>query len=282
MRKFLAHVVPVAVSTTLVVITGSLMPPLAAWALLLIGPAIALGLGLGFWEDVACRFLRGARPLTPTEVQILAPTLEILQQQGLLNPPVEIVGHSGTSPGVHAMGEGRRTVIVSAGLLKAARDRRLPVSELAAVVAHAIGQVRTGQVRSDLVLTYWTLPWRLACLLVNTIGHLLRPMRPIFRAGWMFVRPVVGIGAAVQATQQGYPAIGVAVIVLLLLTYAHPWAERTWARRLVDVGDHQAAVHGLGAPLASFLRRFPPTPRSDERTHRLDIATGAARPHLAG
>ena len=99
MRKFLAHVVPVAVSTTLVVITGSLVPPLAAWALLLIGPAIALGLGLGFWEDVACRFLRGARPLTPTEVQILAQTLEILQQQGLLNPPVEIVGHSGTSPG---------------------------------------------------------------------------------------------------------------------------------------------------------------------------------------
>ena len=67
------------------------------------------------------------------------------------------------------------------------------------------------------------------------------------------------------------------VIVLLVLTYAHPRAERTWARRLVDVGDHQAAVHGLGAPLASFLRRFPPTPRVDERTHRLDVATGAAR-----
>ena len=281
MWKFLAHVVPVAVSTTLVVMAGSLMPPLAAWALLLIGPAVAIGLGLGLWEHAACRVLRGARPLTPTEMEILAPTLEVLHRQGLLTKPVEIVGHSGTSPGVHAMGEGRGTVIISAGLLDAARHRRLPVTELAAVLAHAIGQVRTGQVRNDLVLTYWTLPWRLACLLVNAIG-LLWPLRPFFRAGWMFVRPVVGVGAAIQTTQQGYPAIGVAVIVLLVLTYAHPRAERTWARRLVDVGDHQAAVHGLGAPLASFLRRFPPTPRVDERTHRLDVATGAARSHLAG
>ena len=45
----------------------------------------------------------------------------------------------------------------------------------------------------------------------------MRPMRPVFRAGWIFVRPIVGIGAAVQATQRGYPAIGVAVIVLAFI-----------------------------------------------------------------
>ena len=53
MRKFAAHVVPVTVSTTLVVMAGALMPPLAAWALLLVGPTIALGLALGAWEREA-------------------------------------------------------------------------------------------------------------------------------------------------------------------------------------------------------------------------------------
>lgn len=278
MRKFAAHVVPVTVSTTLVVMAGALMPPLAAWALLLVGPTIALGLALGAWEREARQVLRGARQLTPTEERILAPALEVLQRQGALSWPVEIVRHNRSSPGVYAMGVGRRTVIVSTGLLDAARGQHLPAVEIAAVIGHAVGLTRTKQVRSDLVLAYWTLPWQLACLLVAASGQLLRPLRPLFRAGWMVARPIVAVGAAVQTTQQGYPAIGAAVIVLLLVTYAHPYAQRSWARHLEDVGDHQAAACGLATPLAAFLRRFPPTPRLDERTHRLDLATAQAQP----
>lgn len=283
MRKFAAHVVPVAVSTTLVVMAGALMPPLAAWALLLVGPTLALGLALGAWERGARQVLRGARQLTPTEERVLAPALAVLQRQGALSWPVEIVGHNGSSPGVYAMGVGRRTVIVSAGLLDAARGQHLPTVEIAAVIGHAVGLTRAKQVRSDLVLAYWTLPWQLACLLVAAIGQLLWPLRSIFRAGWMVVRPIVAVGAAVQTTQQGYPAIGAAVIVLLLVTYAHPYAQRSWARHLEDVGDHQAAACGLATPLTAFLRRFPPTPRLDERTHRLDLATAQAQswPSLA-
>ncbi|MCW4600231.1 hypothetical protein ON003_00340 [Janibacter hoylei] len=192
---------------------------------------------------------------------------------------MEILGHNGPSPGVQAMGEGRGTVIVSVGLLDAARSRRLPATEIAAVIAHAVGLTQSGQVRSDLVLTYWTLPWRMACLTVALIGRVLWPLRAIFRLGWMIARPVVGVGAAVQATQQGYPAIGAATLVLLLATYAHPWAERVWARHLEDAGDRHVADHGLSAPLASFLRRFPPTVRLDQRTYRFDLAAGAAAPH---
>ena len=211
--------------------------------------------------------MRGARPLTPTERQLLAPAHEILQRQGMLTAPVEIVARGG--PGVQAMGVGRRTVIVSSGLLDAARGQLLPADEIAAVLAHATGLTLAGRVRNDLALTYWTMPWHVVRLLIAALGQLLWPMRSIFRAGWLLGRPIVGLGGAVQSTQQGYPAIGVATIILLLATYAHPWAQRSWARHLEDVGDRAAAEHGLSTPLASFLRRFPSTPRLDERTHRL-------------
>lgn len=285
MRKVTAHVVPVVVSTTLVVMAGALMPPTAAWALLLIGPAIAIALCLGFWERPACQIMRGARPLTPTERQLLAPAHEILQRQKMLTAPVEIVARGG--PGVQAMGVGRRTVIVSSGLLDAARGQLLPADEIAAVLAHATGLTLAGRVRNDLALTYWTLPWHVVRLLIAALGQLLWPMRSIFRAGWLLGRPIVGVGAAVQSTQQGHPAIGVATIILLLATYAHPWAQRSWARHLEDVGDRAAAEHGLSTPLASFLRRFPSTPRLDERTHRLaplgdNVTQAAMQPALSG
>lgn len=276
--KFAAHVVPVAVSTTFVVIFGALIPTPAAWVLLLLGPAIAIGLLLGYWERPVCQVFQAARPLTPTEVQFLAPALTLLTRQGFSCPPFDVVAHSGTSTSVHAVGVGRRTVIVSAGLLNAARGQRLPAEEIAGVIAHAAGLTRARRVRSDLVLTYWTLPWRVAGLVVAAAGRLLWPLRPIFWGGWVIMRPIVGVGAAVQTTQQGYPGIGAAVLGLLLVTYAHPWAERAWARHLEDVGDRQVADHGLAVPLAMFLRRFPPTPRLDERTHFLDLAPSGSAP----
>ena len=59
MRKVTAHVVPVAVSTTLTVMAGALMPPTAAWALLLTGPAIAIALCLVLVVVVVALVLRG-------------------------------------------------------------------------------------------------------------------------------------------------------------------------------------------------------------------------------
>ena len=113
--------------------------------------AIAIALCLGSWERPACQIMRGARPLTPTERQLLAPAHEILQRQGMLTAPVEIVARGG--PGVQAMGVGRRTVIVSSGLLDAARGQLLPADEIAAVLAHATGLTLAGRVRNCLLYT---------------------------------------------------------------------------------------------------------------------------------
>lgn len=61
---------------------------------------------------------------------------------------------------IAAGGAGRRTVVVSAGLVAAVRDRQLPVDQAAAVLGHGAGVVLSGAVRSDPALEFWTLPWQ--------------------------------------------------------------------------------------------------------------------------
>ncbi|MHA7127924.1 hypothetical protein ACRTEC_16260 [Janibacter indicus] len=282
MFKSVAYFVPVVVSVVLVVIAGSLMPAPAAWLLMIAGPAVAVSLLLGAGERVAAQLLCGARLLTPTEQQALAPAVAILAQRGLGPPSLELAGSRHRSAGVYATGVGRRTVIVSEGLLTTARARRLPPQEIAAVIAHGAVIVRSGAVRNDLALTYWTIPWRLAVLVVAGIGRLLWPMRPLFRGGWM-IRALPMSIAIVQTAQEGVPAISAVILALLVTTYAHPWAQRAWARRLQNLGDRGVIEVGVAGPLADFLARFPTTPRLDERTYLLNQhreTAPAAPPHL--
>lgn len=269
MLKFGACVTPITVSTVLVVMAGSLMPTLAAWLLITAGPMVAVGLLLGAGERTACQILLGARRLTPTELKALAPAVAILSRNRLGPPFIELAGHTRSTVAVHAHGVGRRTVILSAGLVRAARLQQLPPQEIAAVIAHSATSVRARAVRHDLVLRYWALPWKVACLAVVGIGRCLWPLRPVLSAGWA-LRALPAIVAAVQSAQQGYPAIAVAIVTLLVVTYAHPWAERAWARHLEDLGDQGVIDAGFAGPLADFLSRLPPTVRLDERTYRLD------------
>lgn len=271
MLKFAAHVVPVTVSTALVVILGSLLPAPAAWLIVLAGPAITAALLLGWGEGAATRIVHGTRDLTPTEQLFLAPTMALLNQHGFSAPTLELTVQAHTSPAVQATAVGRRTVVLSTGLVDAARHQLLPPAELAAVIGHAAGIARAGAVRNDLALAFWTLPWSGTAVLGHVIYRGLWVLRPIFRAAWP-LRVIVASVAIAQSINQGHPVVAVLVAGILAATYAHPWAVRAWRRRLQDLGDHAVMRVGLGAPMATFLRRLPASPRLDERTYRLDQA----------
>ena len=83
--KVAAHVIPVIVSTVLVVMFGSLAPPLVAWLIVLLGPTITVALLCGVGERQVCQLL-GGRDLTPTERDFLAPTVTILSQLTSVGP----------------------------------------------------------------------------------------------------------------------------------------------------------------------------------------------------
>lgn len=277
--KVAAHVIPVTVSTVLVVMFGSLAPPLVAWLILLLGPAITVALLCGVGERQVCQLL-GGRDLTPTERDFLAPTVTILSQHRLGPPLVELVAHDRPGEGVDATAFGRRTVLISADLLTAARHRTLPPQELAAVIGHAAGIVRSGSRRCDLALQFWTSPWLLLTIVALGVTHALRFLGRILAAAWA-IRYIVAAVAVVQAVNEGHLIVGALVAATVLATSVHPRCVRAWRRQLEDRGDVAVANAGLGNAMATFLRRYPPTARRDHRIYQLDAATPPpARPQL--
>ncbi len=88
---------------------------------------------------------------------------------GALRPRVQ----EGAVP-IAAGGAGRRTVVVSAGLVAAVRDGRLPVDQAAAVLGHSAGVVLSGAVRFDPALEFWTLPWQVLRGLAEGVSRAFR------------------------------------------------------------------------------------------------------------
>jgi hypothetical protein len=178
---------------------------------------------------------------------------------------------------IAAGGVGRRTVVVSGGLLGAIRDGQLPVDQAAAVLGHGAGVVLSGAVRSDPALEYWTMPWQLTRGLV---GGLMRPFRrlPLVGLAWK-ARFVVALVAAVQAVAAEQTVVAVVMVTLCALSYLVGAGEKAWAATLCEIGDDRVRQAGLADALARFLLRCSSSAATHERVHAL---TGPAQlPRLA-
>jgi hypothetical protein len=271
----LARAPSLFVSTVLTCMVGALLPPLAGLALFVGGLALMVVLCAGGLERPAI-WLLGARALSEAQAAGLAPAIGLLCRNGLGPPAVELYVRAG-QVGISAGAAGRRSVVVSAGLVRACQLGRLPADQAAAVIAAAVGRIRLGQTRFDLAVGFWTIPWQLlraACLPIAQSVALF----PLTAFAWQ-VRFVVTTIAVVQSVAEGRTASGVIVAVFITLTYLTPWWQRRWDRRSQDDSDRFVAGHELGDELARFLRRLPPEPRTLERIHRL---TGpVVRPSLA-
>src|SRR5450631_3899503 len=264
------------VSTVLTCMVGALLPPLPGLTLFVGGLALTVLLCAGCLERPAVRLLGHARGLSEAENAALAPAIALLCQKGIGPPTVDLYARDG-AVGISAGAAGRRSVVISTGLLQSAQLGQLPADQAAGVIAAAVGRIRLGQTRFDVAVEVWTIPWQLVsavCVaLSKTVGSL-----PLTQFAWR-IRFVVSAIAVAQSVADGRIAVGVVAAAFVTLTFLAPRWHRQWDMRSQDGSDRFVADHELGNALSRFLRRCPPEPRTLERIQRL---TGpVVRPSLA-
>ncbi len=255
MSQVLARAPGLFVSTVLTCLVGALLPPVAGRVLFVGGLVLAVVLGAGGLERPAVRLLGRARALSEGEEAALAPAVALLCQRGLGPPTVQFCAADG-QVGVQASAVGRRSVVVSAGLVQAAQLGQLPPDQAAGVIAAAVVRIRLGQTRFDVAAQFWTAPWELVRAACLAVAHVVAYF-PLTGFAWP-IRCVVAVVAVVQSVTDGRIAAGVVVAVFIAVTYLAPRWQRQWDIRCQDDADRFVAAHGLGDALGRFFRRRPP------------------------
>lgn len=275
MVKALAVGPGVVVSVVVVALTLATAPaPTAAGAALVLAGVVSAA-GHGAWEGPAAAIVLGARRLRPSERDELAAVLTQLCRVGLGPPLVEL--RVKRSRLIGAVGAGRRTVVVSTGLIEAVVLGELPIQQAAAVVAHSAVLVSEGLTRADLLIGCVSAPWRAMRAAVHGICGWGRRL-PLTQAAWR-LRVVVVAVAVVQAVQVGRVGLAVTIAAIGAFSYALPVWERRWHDLLVRAGDGGVARAGFGDGLVAFLRTCPRTDATKARLRTL-VPPGTLRPTL--
>lgn len=275
-RKVLAYGPAVVVSTVMTSVVAAVLPATVGLVLFAGGLTTMVALLLGVAEAPAVRILFRARGLSSAEAAALAPAVAVLCQHAVPMGALRLRVQDGTVP-IAAGAAGRRTVVVSAGLVAAVRERQLPVDQTAAVLGHGAGVLLSGAVRSDPALEFWTLPWQ---VLRGLAQGLARPFRWVTLAGWAWKgRFLLAAIAAAQAAAVHQGLVAAVIALACALSYLVGRWERAWARTIQELGDEQVRQAGLAEALSRFLLRCSSSTEMHERVHAL---TGAReRPQIA-
>jgi len=255
----------VAASVVVVALTLAAVPALSAAVAAWVLAALVAAAGHGAWEGPAARVVLGARRLRPSERDELAAVLTQLCRVGLGPPLVEL--RVKRSRVIGTIGAGRRTVVVSTGLIEAVALGDLPSRQATAVVAHSAVRVREGLTRADLLIGCVSAPWRATRATVRAVSSWGRRL-PFTQAAWR-LRVVVVAVAVAQALQVGQVGLAVTIAAVGASSYALPVWERQWHDLLVRAGDEGVACAGLGDDLAAFLRTCPRTDATKARLRAL-------------
>lgn len=263
------------VSVVVVALTLAAAPaPIAASAALVLAGVVSAA-GRSAWEGPAAAIVLGARRLRPSERDELAAVLTQLCRVGLGSPLVEL--RVKRSRVIGAVGAGRRTVVVSTGLIEAVVLGELPSRQATAVVAHSAVLVREGLTRADLLIGCASAPWRAMRATVRAVSSWGRRL-PFTQAAWR-LRVVVVAVAVVQAVQVGRVGPAVTIAAIGAFSYTLPVWERRWHDLLVRAGDGGVARAGFGDGLVAFLRTCPRTDATKARLRAL-VPSGTQRPAL--
>lgn len=178
---------------------------------------------------------------------------------------------------VGATGAGRRTVVVSTGLIEAVALGELPSRQATAGVAHSAVLVREGLTRADLLIGCASAPWRATRAVARAVSSWGRRL-PFTQAAWRLRAVVVAVAVA-QAIQIGHVGLAAPIAAIGALSHALPVWERQWHDLLVRAGDAGVARAGLGDDLVAFLRTCPRTDTTRARLRAL-VPPGTHRPAL--
>lgn len=261
--------VGVLVSTLVTCILGAVVHPLAGAGLFVVGLVVLGVLVSGRGEILAVRLLARARTPRDYELAALRPAIAVLEELDLASPTVQLLVRDGQRR-VRVGAAGRRTVVVSQGMVEAIVTGRVRPDEVAALLAHAIGRIRLGQTRYDVALEFWLLPWRMLQSFGRGVGRIAGSF-PLAAFAWR-VRFITGAVALVQGFTEGRAVFAVIGAGVIGLSYVVPWAERQASLAAEDAADRFVAAAGLGDALTRYLQRGRRTPRTLQRVHRLRTA----------
>lgn len=273
--KALAAAPGLVVSTAVTLMVGPLLNPIVGSVLFFGGLLTAALLLLDVGEGAAARVLMLSRPVRPGELALLAPALTTLCRVGF-GPPLIQLRVREKQPAIWAAGMGRRTVVISSGLLESLTDRVLPQDQAAAVIGHAAALTRGGWVRSDAGLAFWSLPWQLLRAVAMAVAGVARGL-PMVSFAWRMRFVVIGI-AVVQNSQAGLPWLAALIGAIGAVSYAMPVWERRWQQMMLHAGDEDLVEAGLSAPWVAFLRRCPRTESMRSRLQTLEAPAGPPSP----
>ena len=186
------EVLPVLVSTLVLVVVAGALPAAAALALVASLVVLALGLLGGVGEGAACRLLAGARTPTYTEASVLAPAVALACRAGLGPPLVELrMNHR--DDGLLASPYGHRRVLVPRGLVQAVQRGTVSAPAAAASICHAAAVTRSGLTSAGPAIAVWCLPWSLLRRCAAVAGRLT-----VLRLAWRARLVVVSVRACVH------------------------------------------------------------------------------------
>lgn len=260
------------VSFVLTVVVGALLPPALGLVAFMAAGGVLVALAMGQLQQPAIAELTSSRPATEAEFRALAPVLAELGGRGVDVAAVFVRRVQGPSTPV-AVAIGRRTVVISPGLVDATYRGGVTGAEAAGALAHAVGRHRAIRPRLELAVLAATTPWRLIVAAFRGIGRAFAWL-PFMRLAWT-LRGVVGVICVVQSVVEGRAWAGLLGGAVIALTYVVPVAGRRIDLRAEAEADQFVLGLGLGPVLAGLLRRYG-HPMTLERMQRLENATDHA------
>ncbi|MFZ1372206.1 MAG: hypothetical protein WAS01_00185 [Nostocoides sp.] len=263
-------------STAITCAVGAVLPPLPGLALFTLGMVFACLLVVGRMEPLVVRVVYGGAPLTAEDHRALGPVLAVLSSYGLGPPTVRFWVRHG-SPADGPISVGRRSVLVSRGLITAISSGEVGVERAAVLLAQAAGLVRGGATRGDLCIRFWTLPW--VVLTYGMVGAargfgVLPLVRMTWKARWLLT-----VVAAAQAMAESHVALAGLVVGIGAISYLWPRWVRAWQTECQVLEDEAAAVlRACTTRAGDALGREDP---DGQEAGRVGRATVARNRHLS-
>jgi hypothetical protein len=231
------------VSFILTVVVCALLPPALGLVAFMAAGGLLVALALGQFEVPAIAALTRSRPATEAESRVMAPVLAELGGRGVDVGALFVRRVQRLSTPV-AMALGRRTVVVSPGLVEATHCGGVTGAEAAAALAHAVGRQRAIRPRLELAVLAATTPWRLMVATFRGVGRAVAWL-PFMRLAWT-LRGVVGVICVVQSVVEDRAWAGLLGGAVIALTYLVPAASRRIEASAEAAADQFVLSLGLG------------------------------------
>ena len=253
------------VSFVLFMVVLALAPPLLSLPLVLVATALLVVLATGRFEGPTVELLTGARAATVGERQVMVNVVDGLGRVGIADLEVLVRRRQRAStPAVTVLG--RRSLVLTPGLVEAVHRGWVATDEVVALVAQGVVTQRARRPRAELAVLVATSPWRAVVTIFRGMGAAFAWL-PFMGMAWA-LRGVVAVICVLQSVVEGRAAVGLLGGAVIALTYLVPAAARALQARTEAIGDQFVVDQGLGGVLARFLTRYG-HPTTAERLRHL-------------